>query len=994
MINDRPLTPGSTPLKRTTSVPSITPPDTSTLPPDPLAEPPRTRSRSNTFSEGETSTLSESQLKELEESTDTKNTKTLLNRSVKVPMPGMLRESNDRVPIDVPVPVVDVGPPPPPPRSWGQTLTDLGNSIRGRFRLGFNRLDQGVKVTSTNDNLKTFVEGLDPFGQLKAPPSRNDVSNPKYKNLNPDQCQAFLRSISITGKTDTGDIGARPAPDEASIDLALTRPSSTKSGVPRLQHAIWVGGPLKEGEPKHKAFMDQLVLNKQANPRWSVCVWTDQSREAMLNAPDDSDLGRMRIWASTNGIKLIPIDEVFAGENGMGLQELYRTEQLKGGTGRAAASDILRLEIINRFGGIYCDGDKPINKPMDEIAEYTHTHGDFITAQERGNFQNCGMCGKPGNPVTISVLEHIRDNYGQPREDFLDLQVEQQFLRPTRMEVILRTGPTIVGDVCLALEGRALNDARNSQHLMPIDFITPPPVYTTSWDPSKIHCHGERNLVDMVDNDIQPELLGDVQNRVNNALVQLHGQMQTPHVEPNLTPEQEQALTQAVEKGVTALVYGIWNNNGLLNLDLVEQHIRNCPNPALAREMILEVFRSPELQDVAGQVRTLQLPGVAPTKDNKGSPIPLPESTLDAIFQSHPPLFPNMRLQDFTLQHAAYMGNVQFLDYAVRNNLLDLNAVSSRTLEAGELNGNRDPVTESTFVTRQMSIFEAAVNSGQKDVIAYLSSQPGFGDWLMNKIDNTVPPDLNPLEQVAKLGQVDTIIWCLSSLQPGDRNRVDTSGIIGHLLEWKTSEEEDLTGDQQLGVLRTFAQGYQHETGQALNLANAGFSQLLLETIRIGEHQLGNELERLGASLDHLSHESRQELVGRLSGGLVDIPVQTPNWLTIALKTNLTGEMIRGQSSRYTQTLQTAKNAHATPPNMNHPHEVLAYLAKGLAYAQDHLDRDHKGRGSRVDGWRAGVEQIFNELGGIPARQRTPQQEALLQMARLTTSKLQEMRRR
>src|SRR5262249_13938166 len=156
--------------------------------------------------------------------------------------------------------------------------------------------------------------------------------------------------------------------------------------------------------------------------------------------------------------------------------------------------------------------------------------------------------------------------------------------RPTRFEVIMRTGPSVVRDLALGDEGLNLQDQAKSKYLMPKEFITPPTVYTTSWDPSIIPCYGDRDLGAIVQNKVAVESAADARSRVAKDVVALRKKMQTKHPAVSLTHTEEAAQVAAVQKAVTALVYGVWNNDGHFNLDLAEQHIKSAPDRDLARE--------------------------------------------------------------------------------------------------------------------------------------------------------------------------------------------------------------------------------------------------------------------------------------------------------------------------------------------------------------------------------------------------------------------------
>ncbi|MBY8854548.1 hypothetical protein K7G98_42400, partial [Saccharothrix sp. MB29] len=67
------------------------------------------------------------------------------------------------------------------------------------------------------------------------------------------------------------------------------------------------------------------------------------------------------------------------------------------GRGYAAASDILRLEILRRFGGIYTDGDNRIQN-LDEIDEIIASPQAFAIHKHEG--------GNPGNSAFVMPKNH------------------------------------------------------------------------------------------------------------------------------------------------------------------------------------------------------------------------------------------------------------------------------------------------------------------------------------------------------------------------------------------------------------------------------------------------------------------------------------------------------------------------------------------------------------------------------------------------------------
>jgi hypothetical protein len=120
-----------------------------------------------------------------------------------------------------------------------------------------------------------------------------------------------------------------------------------------------------------------------------------------------------------------------------------------------------------------------------------------------------------------------------------------------------------------------------------------------------------------------------------------------------------------------------------------------------------------------------------------------------------------------------------------------------------------------------------------------------------------------------------------------------------------------------------------------------------------------------------------------------DAPVFTKPYLQLAQKASLVTDLITAASARQLPHLDTVKNdygtVHTDPENSM---QLLQYLAKGLAYAQSHIDDKNAGRGARVDGWRNGVTDVINLLNTIPTANRKPEQAALLDAATQVSAKL------
>jgi len=133
--------------------------------------------------------------------------------------------------------------------------------------------------------------------------------------------------------------------------------------VPRIIHQIWVG---PNGFPDE--FRGYQRSWQQQHPDWVLRFWTED------NLPDD----------------------------------LQRPEALDRLRTPAERSDILRLEVLHREGGVYVDTDFECRRPLDPHIEDL----DFFTAYLKpGRVNNAFIGSVPGHPILERALREM-----QPRE--------------------------------------------------------------------------------------------------------------------------------------------------------------------------------------------------------------------------------------------------------------------------------------------------------------------------------------------------------------------------------------------------------------------------------------------------------------------------------------------------------------------------------------------------------------------------------------------------
>ena len=132
--------------------------------------------------------------------------------------------------------------------------------------------------------------------------------------------------------------------------------------IPKILHMIWIG-------PKPFPYEANLQKYIELHPEWKINLWTD------------SNLPRLR---NRKIYKSIPI--------------------------YAAKADLLRIEILAIYGGVYVDADSYPIKPLDELTE--GLDNCFVTTNRKGkieiNLMGCSRDNKKIQNLVVGLSKYWR----------------------------------------------------------------------------------------------------------------------------------------------------------------------------------------------------------------------------------------------------------------------------------------------------------------------------------------------------------------------------------------------------------------------------------------------------------------------------------------------------------------------------------------------------------------------------------------------------------
>lgn len=318
--------------------------------------------------------------------------------------------------------------------------------------------------------------GPDLFGLRRPAPAPEFLVNPEtgrpydHRGLDADQAVYFLNAMDMkyrwdatefdpAGWTDVGQFSHSHHRDTLAWTPSPNAPRLPSLDVrtPAVVHAIWFGGPPRPDGPS-AGFWERFGTAAHRFRDQAVFVlWTDVARadieyvSRFTQAPSDPEAARVWAlyqWAEANGVKLVNVQEVFNESAPMGLHDEFMTEMLKGvGPGWAAASDIARLEILDRFGGFYTDGDNEIGD-LGAFEQVTNSREGYAVGATSKLFSNSALAVTMGHPFPGMAKELLRANYTKTQPELLAAlgRVPKDGftrfpLRPRRHSVMRRTGP-------------------------------------------------------------------------------------------------------------------------------------------------------------------------------------------------------------------------------------------------------------------------------------------------------------------------------------------------------------------------------------------------------------------------------------------------------------------------------------------------------------------------------------------------------------------------
>lgn len=286
------------------------------------------------------------------------------------------------------------------------------------------------QVNSLKEYLSTINETCDPdvslddfMHWLKGKESKSDDKNTKEKKstLSTSFTTAYFKGTTKCSK----------------LFDALRKSPDT---IPRKIHFIWVGGPIKE---EYLNSINSLLIAAK-NGNFEVNLWVDNEdnytwvkkkdhlgkEHKMFNKATDYTPSRLKIRNIEELKPAMQKDPIYKDDNFDFYWNCVHKEMI-GLNNLAAASDILRYEILRQEGGYYFDTDSIFHVPQQMMQEKLRPNSApyrFIIAgshynRSNGEFFLTGndiFAAAPNHPILQSTLACVMKSYREYSQENLD----------------------------------------------------------------------------------------------------------------------------------------------------------------------------------------------------------------------------------------------------------------------------------------------------------------------------------------------------------------------------------------------------------------------------------------------------------------------------------------------------------------------------------------------------------------------------------------------
>ncbi|WP_219267282.1 glycosyltransferase family 32 protein [Pseudomonas sp. Xaverov 259] len=222
--------------------------------------------------------------------------------------------------------------------------------------------------------------------------------------------------------------------------------------VPKVIHYFWAGNEM----PEH--LIENIAENSRKSPGYKSIVHVDANNAnafQKIKSALDHKVGGLEVHDLKD-------DEAFRELNDSKYGEMYQYFRSGQGQNLAASSDVMRVALIKKYGGIYLDTDDALTFDVGGVT-LNATQSDVLMSApvkyagaDFHGFNTSNFASHPGNPLFDKILEESYQRYkaNEPwfntHRPFLNdssTAIERQTYKEYEMKVFEVTGPRMFSDV-------------------------------------------------------------------------------------------------------------------------------------------------------------------------------------------------------------------------------------------------------------------------------------------------------------------------------------------------------------------------------------------------------------------------------------------------------------------------------------------------------------------------------------------------------------------
>ena len=237
--------------------------------------------------------------------------------------------------------------------------------------------------------------------------------------------------------------------------LKLPELPSLPSGatqVPKVIHYFWAGDEM----PEH--LLENIAENSRKSPGYKSIVHVDANNAnafQKIKSALDHKVGGLEVHD-------LKEDEAFRELNDSKYGEMYQYFRSGQGQNLAASSDVMRVALIKKYGGIYLDTDDTLTSNVGDVT-LNATQNDVLMSSpvkyagaDFNGFNTSNFASHPGNPLFDKILEESYQRYkaneawfntNRPFLKDSSTDIERQAYKEYETKIFEVTGPRVFGDV-------------------------------------------------------------------------------------------------------------------------------------------------------------------------------------------------------------------------------------------------------------------------------------------------------------------------------------------------------------------------------------------------------------------------------------------------------------------------------------------------------------------------------------------------------------------